>query len=63
MANLKDALESYLDRAVSRFSGRQMADRAKMLKDLGEIGKLNVNAECLMGLNARLVELEGDTNR
>ena len=35
-----------------------MDDRGEMLNGLREIEKLNANAECIMGPNARLRELD-----
>ena len=50
----------YMVSEANLFSGREeMEGRAKMLKDLRAIGKLNVGKECLMELDARLGELEG----
>ena len=49
---------SYLVKAVDVFSGREMSDRQKMLSDLGGVGRLGVNTECIIDPNSRLGELD-----
>ena len=36
------------------FSGCEVADKKKMLMELGEIEKLHVDEECMVGLKERL---------
>ena len=57
MDDSEDMFARYLTRAINMFSGREMAGRAEMLKVLREIGKSNVNEECLMEMNEILGEL------
>ena len=51
---MKDMFASYLTKSVNMFPGSEMVGRAKIPKGLREIGKLNLDAERLMGLNARV---------
>ena len=52
MAHLEDMFASYLTIADNMFSGREMADRTKMLNGIREILKLNVSGEFLIDPNA-----------
>ena len=58
MANLEDTSVRYLTREVDMFPGSEMVDRAEMLNDIREMGKLNAGAECLIDPNGGLGELE-----
>ena len=58
VANLKDTFARSITRGVNMFSGIKMLGREKMSRGLKEIGKLNMDEECLMELNAIIGELE-----
>ena len=57
MANLLDTFANYLTKEANMFPGRAMVVRAKMLNDLGEIGKLSLRAECLADWDASIGKL------
>ena len=49
---------SFLTRAVNTFPGIAKAERKRMLRDMGEIGELNIIEECTIGSESKIGELQ-----